>query len=171
MNRRYIVEFNLKNLPILQTEFLIIGSGSAGMRAAIEASQHGDVLLVTKGQLKESNSRYAQGGIAVAMSQNDTVDCHVEDTLKAGNGLCNEKAVKIMVEEGIDRVSELIRWGAEFDGDENNNLGFTIAAAHQRHRVVHRGDATGKETTKVLTNHLQKQKCIQCITDTWPLQL
>ena len=163
MNRRYIVEFNLKNLPILQTEFLIIGSGSAGMRAAIEASQHGDVLLVTKGQLKESNSRYAQGGIAVAMSQNDTVDCHVEDTLKAGNGLCNEKAVKIMVEEGIDRVSELIRWGAEFDGDENNNLGFTIEAAHQRHRVVHRGDATGKETTKVLTNHLQKQKCIQCI--------
>ena len=84
------------------------------MRAAIEAAQHGDVLLVTKGQLQESNSRYAQGGIAVAMSRHDTVECHVEDTLKAGNGLCDEEAVKIMVEEGIDRVSELIEWGAEF---------------------------------------------------------
>ena len=163
MSHRYIAEFNLESLPVIQTEFLIIGSGSAGMRAAIEAAQHGDVLLVTKGQLQESNSRYAQGGIAVAMSQHDTVECHVEDTLKAGNGLCDEEAVKIMVEEGIDRVSELIGWGAEFDGDENNNLGFTIEAAHQRHRVVHRGDETGKETTKVLTNRLQGQKRIQCI--------
>ena len=108
MSHRYIAEFNLESLPVIQTEFLIIGSGSAGMRAAIEAAQHGDVLLVTKGQLQESNSRYAQGGIAVAMSQHDTVECHVEDTLKAGNGLCDEEAVKIMVEEGIDRVSELI---------------------------------------------------------------
>ena len=163
MSRRYIVEFNLKSLPMIHAKFLVIGSGSAGMRAAIEASQHGDVLLVTKGKFTESNSRYAQGGIAVAMNQNDTVDCHVEDTLKAGNGLCNEEAVKIMVEEGIDRVSELIEWGAEFDEDEHNNLGFTIEAAHQRHRVVHRGDETGKETTQVLTNFLQKQQGIQCI--------
>ena len=163
MSRRYIVEFDLKNLPMIQTDFLVIGSGSAGMRAAIEICQHGDVLLVTKGPLRESNSRYAQGGIAVAMGQDDTVDYHVEDTLKAGNGLCDKVAVEIMVEEGIDRVSELIEWGAEFDGDGNNNLGFTIEAAHQRHRVVHRGDETGRETTKVLANHLQRKRGIQYI--------
>ena len=92
-------------------------------------------MLITKGALQESSTRYAQGGIAVAMSEDDEIGFHVEDTLKAGAGLCNETAVKIMVEEGIERVSELIEWGANFD-KEGENLGFTQEAAHQRRRIV-----------------------------------
>lgn len=162
MSRRYLIHFDSAKLPRIDTDFLVIGSGSAGLRAAIEANRHGDVVLITKSALRESSTRYAQGGIAVAMSEDDEIGFHVEDTLKAGAGLCNETAVKIMVEEGIDRVSELIEWGANFD-KEGENLGFTQEAAHQRRRIVHRGDATGAETTQVLVTHLKKQQRIQVI--------
>jgi L-aspartate oxidase len=146
----------------METDFLIIGSGSAGLRAAIEANQYGDVLLITKDVMHESNTRYAQGGIAVAMSEEDTVAFHIEDTLKAGVGLCDETAVRVMVEEGIQRVSEMIAWGANFD-KEGDALGFTMEAAHRRRRIVHRGDATGKETMDVLVSHLQKQERVRVI--------
>ncbi len=162
MSRRYLINFDSAELPRIDTDFLVIGSGSAGLRAAIEANRHGDVVLITKGALQESSTRYAQGGIAVAMSEDDEIGFHVEDTLKAGVGLCNEIAVQIMVEEGIERVSELIQWGANFD-KEGETLGFTQEAAHQRRRIVHRGDATGAETTQVLVTHLKKQKRIQVI--------
>ena len=131
MNHRYITHFDSTKLPRIDTDFLVIGSGSAGLRAAIEANQHGDVVLVTKSVIKESNTRYAQGGIAVSMSKDDAIDFHVEDTLKAGVGFCDEAAVQTMVEEGIQRVSELIEWGANFDKD-GNELSFTMEAAHQR---------------------------------------
>ena len=162
MSRRYLIHFDSAKLPRIDTDFLVVGSGSAGLRAAIEANRHGDVVLITKGALQESSTRYAQGGIAVVMSEDDEISFHVEDTLKAGAGLCNETAVKIMVEEGIERVSELIEWGANFD-KEGENLGFTQEAAHQRRRIVHRGDATGAETTQVLVTHLKKQERIQVI--------
>ena len=157
MKHRYIVPFDSEKLPHIEADLLVIGSGSAGLRAAIEVSnKHGDVVLITKSALKESNTSYAQGGIAVAMSEEDTIDAHVEDTLKAGVGLCDETAVQVMVEEGIQRVAELIEWGANFDR-EGNTLGFTMEAAHQRRRIVHRGDATGQETSDVLINQLNKR--------------
>ena len=162
MNRRYILQFDTSALPIIDTEFLVIGSGSAGLRAAIQANRHGRVLLMTKSALKESSTRYAQGGIAVAMNVDDTIDAHVDDTLKAGVGMCDSSAVQVMVEEGIQRVAELIDWGAKFD-KEGDVLGFTIEGAHQRRRVVHRGDATGIETTDVLVNHLHKQKHVKVV--------
>lgn len=170
MSRRYIVPFDSAKLPRLDTDFLVIGSGSAGLRAAIEANQHGDVVLITKGLLQESSTHYAQGGIAVAMGADDTIGFHVEDTLKAGAGLCNETAVQVMVEEGIQRVSELIQWGASFD-KEGESLGFTREAAHQRRRIVHRGDATGKETTAVLVRHVKKQARIQVIEHAFAIDL
>ena len=162
MSRRYLIHFDSAKLPRIDTDILVVGSGTAGLRAAIEANRHGDVVLITKGALQESSSRYAQGGIAVVMSADDEIGFHVEDTLNAGAGLCNETAVQIMVEEGIERVSELIQWGANFD-KEGEALGFTQEAAHQRRRIVHRGDATGVETTHVLVTHLMKQKRIQVI--------
>ena len=168
MNHRYILQFDSAKLPRINTDFLVIGSGSAGLRAAIEANQYGDVLLMTKSVLKESNTRYAQGGIAVAMNVDDTIDSHVEDTLKAGVGICDETAVQAMVEEGIQRVAELIEWGANFD-KEGDTLGFTMEAAHQRRRVVHRGDATGRETTDVLVGHLEKQKRVQVIENAFAI--
>ncbi len=134
------------------TDFLIIGSGVAGLRAAIELAPHGNVLVITKDMPKESSTEYAQGGIAVALSDEDEVGIHLEDTLKAGDGLCREDAVKILVGEGPERILELISWGAEFDKN-GTKLDFIMEAAHSRKRILHaHGDATGKELERVLLN-------------------
>ncbi|HYA12107.1 MAG TPA: L-aspartate oxidase [Thermodesulfovibrionales bacterium] len=131
-------------------DFLIIGSGVAGLRAAIELAPHGEVLIVTKDKPRESSTEYAQGGIAVALSDEDEIGIHYDDTLKAGDGLCREDAVKILVEEGPERIMELISWGAEFDR-EGTKLDFTMEAAHSRRRILHaHGDATGRELERVL---------------------
>jgi L-aspartate oxidase len=133
-------------------DFLIIGSGVAGLRAAIELAPHGKVLVVTKDRPAESSTEYAQGGIAVALSDEDEVGIHFGDTLKAGDGLCRENAVRILVEEGPERILELISWGAEFD-KEGTKLDFTMEAAHSRKRILHaHGDSTGKELERVLLN-------------------
>jgi len=137
-------------IKIEDTEFLVIGSGVAGLRAAIELARAGDVLVVTKGI--ESSTEYAQGGVAVALSDEDEVRIHYEDTIRAGDGLCNQKAVKILVEEGPERIRELIEWGAEFDR-EGTKLAFTQEAAHTKRRILHaHGDSTGRELLRVLLN-------------------
>ncbi len=142
-------------MDIEHTDFLIIGAGVAGLRAAIELAPHGNVIVVTKDMLSESSTEYAQGGIAVAMSDEDEVGIHYEDTLKAGDGLCNEEAVRTLVEEGPWRIHELIEWGAEFDR-EGAKLSFTLEAAHSRKRVLHaHGDATGRELVRVLTQKVR----------------
>ena len=131
-------------------DFLIIGSGVAGLRAAIELAPYGSILIATKDRPRESSTEYAQGGIAVALSDEDEIGIHYEDTLRAGDGLCREEAVKILVEEGPERIMELISWGAEFD-KEGTKLDFTIEAAHSRRRILHaHGDATGRELERVL---------------------
>lgn len=136
-------------------DFLIIGSGVAGLRAAIELAPYGNVAVVTKDRPAESSTEYAQGGIAVALSDEDEVGIHFEDTLRAGDGLCRESAVKILVEEGPERIRELISWGAEFD-KEGTKLDFTMEAAHSRKRVLHaHGDSTGKELERVLLNKVR----------------
>lgn len=136
-------------------DFLIIGSGVAGLRAAIELAPHGNVLVGTKDIPSESSTEYAQGGIAVALSDEDEVGIHFDDTLKAGDGLCREDAVKVLVEEGPERILELISWGAEFD-KEGTRLDFTIEAAHSRRRILHsHGDSTGKELERVLLNKVR----------------
>jgi L-aspartate oxidase len=137
------------------TDFLIIGGGVAGLRVAIDLAPCGSVLVVTKDVSTESSTGYAQGGIAVALSDEDEVGIHYEDTLRAGDGLCNEAAVKILVEEGPERIQELISWGAEFD-KEGSRLSFTLEAAHTRKRILHaHGDATGRELLRVLLNKVK----------------
>ncbi len=144
-----------------KTDFLIIGSGVAGLRAAVELAPHGEVLVVTKDVLRESSTEYAQGGVAVAMSDEDRVGIHFEDTLKAGDGLCREDAVRVLVEEGAQRILELIEWGAEFDR-AGTKLDFTLEAAHSRRRVLHaHGDSTGKEIERVLINKVVSLKCVR----------
>ena len=138
-----------------QVDFLIIGSGVAGLRAAIEMAPYGSVLVVTKDRPAEGSTEYAQGGIAVALSDEDEVGIHFEDTLRAGDGLCRESAVKILVEEGPERIRELISWGAEFD-KEGTKLDFTMEAAHSRKRILHaHGDSTGKELERVLLSKVK----------------
>lgn len=136
----------------IYTDYLIIGSGVAGLRAAIELGKKGNVLIATKDLPQESSTEYAQGGVAVALSDEDEIGIHFEDTIKAGDGLCNEEAVKILVSEGPERIIELINWGAEFD-KEGSKLAFTLEAAHSRKRVLHaHGDSTGREIERVLIN-------------------
>jgi L-aspartate oxidase len=134
----------------MNPDFLVIGAGVAGLRAAIELSQAGSVLVVAKESLQESSSEYAQGGIAVALSDDDEVELHEQDTLYAGDGLCDRAAVKTLVEEGPSAIQQLIDWGAEFDRDEGR-LAFAREAAHSRNRVLHaHGDSTGREIARTL---------------------
>ncbi len=134
----------------METDFLIIGAGVAGLRAAIEASQAGDVLVLTKDRLTESASEYAQGGIAVALSDDDQVSLHEQDTIQAGAGLCDPEAVRVLAEEGPPQIEKLIGWGAEFD-KAGGRLEFTREGAHSRNRVLHaHGDSTGREIARAL---------------------
>ena len=139
----------------ISTDFLIIGGGVAGLRAAVELARNGEVLVVTKDAPSESSSEYAQGGVAVALSDEDEISIHFDDTIKAGDGLCIRKAVGTLVEEGPMRIRELIAWGAEFDR-EGTKLAFTQEAAHTKRRILHaQGDSTGREIMRVLTGKVR----------------
>ena len=134
----------------MKVDFLVLGCGIAGVRAAIELAHAGQVLVLTKGELYESSTQYAQGGIAAALSEDDEVSLHLQDTLVAGDGLCSEEAVRILVEEGPKLIHELIEWGMKFDRN-GTKLAFTREGAHSRSRVLHaHGDSTGREILHAL---------------------
>jgi L-aspartate oxidase len=134
----------------MDCDFLVIGAGVAGLRAAIELAKSGTVLVIAKDSLRESSSEYAQGGIAVALSDDDEVALHEQDTLYAGDGLCDVAAVRTLVEEGPAAIQDLIDWGAEFDR-EGQKLSFTREGAHSRNRILHaHGDSTGREIARTL---------------------
>lgn len=127
-----------------------MGAGVAGLRAAIELASAGKVLIIAKDSLRESSSEYAQGGVAVALSDDDEVALHEQDTISAGDGLCNVEAVHTLVEEGPRAIEELIEWGTMFDR-QGSKLLFTREAAHSRNRILHAdGDSTGKELVRSL---------------------
>jgi L-aspartate oxidase len=147
---QYIVDFDLSQLPIVETDVLVIGSGIAGLYTAIRASKHNQVLMITKKSLLESNTRYAQGGIAAVIAEDDSPAYHLQDTLVAGAGLCRREAVEALVNEGPDGVQELIRLGTLFDV-ENGELALTQEGAHSHRRILHaNGDATGYEIVRAL---------------------
>ncbi len=138
-----------------EAEYIVIGAGIAGLRAAVELAASGRVLVVTKEQLGESNTQYAQGGIAVAMSGQEDVALHLDDTIAAGDGLVDAAAAEILVREGPERVEELLAWGTHFDrytsGEHQGELMLTREAAHSRNRILHaNGDATGREISRAL---------------------
>ena len=134
----------MKSIP-RETDFIVVGAGVAGLRAAIELAEAGRVLVLAKRELSESATQYAQGGIAVALSDEDDIGLHLQDTLDAGDGLCNPEAARILVEEGPERIQELIDWGTAFDR-HGTKLTFTREGAHSRSHVLHaHGDSTGRE--------------------------
>src|SRR5438270_9568540 len=138
--RRYLIPFNAARLPQQFTDVLVIGGGVAGLRTAIAAADGGvDVLLLTKDTLGESNTWYAQGGIAAVLAPSDSYQSHVDDTEKAGAGLCDESAVNVVIKEGPARVLELLQWGAHFDKKEGNpyDLAFGLEGGHSFARIVH----------------------------------
>ncbi len=145
----------------LETDFVVIGSGVAGLRASIGlASKGARVTVLTKDKASESNTEYAQGGVAVVLSDDDDAGLHEEDTLVAGAGLCDEQAVEILVTEGPKYIQELIDWGTEFDREAGKLL-FTREAAHSRRRILHaHGDSTGAEFVRSLMARASVEKTI-----------
>ena len=132
------------------TDFLIVGGGIAGLRAAIGLAPAGRVLILTKAEPAESNTGYAQGGIAAAMGDEDRPSLHAADTIRAGDGLCDEAAVAVLVEHGPRYVRELMDWGTRFDREPDGRPALGREAAHSVRRVLHAGDATGREIGRVL---------------------
>ncbi|MFO0872718.1 MAG: L-aspartate oxidase [Phycisphaerales bacterium] len=154
-HRRYLIPFRTLLLPHVFTDTLVIGGGVAGLRAAIEAARSdrvgANVIVLTKDQADLSNTSWAQGGIAAVLAAGDTAEAHVEDTLEAGAGHCEEGVVRTLVDEGPQRIHELIEWGMRFDRDAAGELVLGREGGHRRARIVHTdGDATGRELSRCL---------------------
>ncbi len=149
--RRYLIPFRSQLLPAIFTDTLVIGSGVAGLRAALAAAEHGDVIVVAKDELEKTNTAWAQGGIAAVLADDDTAEQHVADTLAAGAGLCATETVRTLVDEGPREVEQLIELGMRFDRDDAGALALTREGGHGRRRIVHSdGDATGRELSRTL---------------------
>ncbi len=146
-------------------DFLVIGSGIAGLRAAISLAVTGEVIVLTKADPRESNTGYAQGGIAAAIGSDDSPELHATDTMAAGDGLCNPDAVEVLVREGPHYVRELIEWGAAFDRDPDGTPALTREGAHSVRRVLHARDATGRELGRVLWSRVSGHPRIRVIDD------
>src|SRR5262249_9382785 len=133
-----------------RADYAVVGSGVAGLRAAIELSEAGSVLVLAKSFLSDSATAWAQGGIAVALSDEDEISLHEQDTINAGDGLCRSESVALLVEEGPKYIAQLIEWGTEF-ARAGTKLAFTREAAHSRSRILHsHGDSTGREISRAL---------------------
>lgn len=150
---------------MIQTDFLIIGSGIAGLTTAIKLAERfpsKKVLIITKADESESNTKYAQGGIAVVIDEvSDSFDKHIEDTLKAGAGLNNRDVVEMVVKEGPERLKEFITWGAQFDLDKKGDIQLGREGGHTEHRIVHHKDITGFELEQTLLRKVGKLKNIE----------
>ena len=148
----------------VRTRFLVVGSGVAGLHTAWRASEHGDVMLLTKRSLFDSATAYAQGGIAAALGAGDSPALHRQDTLAAGAALCDAAAVQVLVEEGPARVRELQTAGADFDLDPKGRLSLGREAAHSKNRIVHaHGDQTGAEVARTLVARVRETKRIRVL--------
>ncbi|HEY8503128.1 MAG TPA: L-aspartate oxidase, partial [Gemmataceae bacterium] len=147
---RYLTSFSVKDSLHQFTDILVVGAGIAGLRAALEVPEALDVLVVTKGSVNESNSAYAQGGIAGVLSPEDAFENHVEDTLTAGAGLCDREIVELVVREAPQQIEDLIRFGTVFD-TEDGRLALTREGGHSHRRIVHAlGDSTGHEVMRAI---------------------
>lgn len=148
---RYLVDVELDKLPVVDKDVIVIGAGIAGLFTAIRASEDHSVLMITKKSLLDSNTRYAQGGIAAVISEDDSPAYHRQDTLIAGAGLCSGEAVDVLVHEGPKGVRNLIKMGTQFDL-ENGEFALTKEGAHSQRRILHaNGDATGYEIVRALS--------------------
>lgn len=147
-----------------KTDFLVIGSGIAGLSFALKAAKHGKVCIVTKSNEDESNTKYAQGGVAVVIDKDDSYEKHIEDTLIAGDGLCNEGIVELVVKEGPDRINEIVNYGIKFDKDKEGEYHLAKEGGHSEHRVLHFKDITGFEIEKVLLKQIHSNPNIEILT-------
>ncbi len=152
-------------------DFLVVGSGIAGLNFALKAAKHGKVLIVTKVNADESNTKYAQGGVAVVVDKEDSFDKHIEDTLIAGDGLCNPEVVEIVVKEGPERIQEIIDYGTNFDRTNQGIFDLAKEGGHSEHRVLHYKDITGFEIERALLEQIEKDPNIQVLTHYFAIEL
>ncbi len=169
--RRYLVSFDSTTLQHIFTDTLIVGSGVAGLSAAIQVAKGGSVLIVTKAKINENCTEYAQGGIAAGLCPEDSFEEHINDTLRTGQGLCDAVTVSGVVREGRKRVKELIGWGAKFD-KENGKLVFAKEGGHSHPRILRaRGDSTGKEIEDTLVSKVVNLPRIRVLEHTFAIDL
>lgn len=170
---RYLVPFYPKRIPHHFVDVLIIGGGISGMRAAMEIDPSLSTLIVTKDELQQSSSNYAQGGIAGVLNPDDSFENHVKDTLTAGANLCDREVVEMVIREAPEQIKQLIAWGTQFDKDkEDNELLLGREGGHSHRRVVHAlGDATGKEIMRAMIHHATHELQAQIWTNTFTIDL
>ncbi|MBO8164905.1 MAG: L-aspartate oxidase [Brevibacillus sp.] len=163
---RYIVDFDLDRLPRKRTRVVVVGAGIAGLYTALRVSLYADVVLISKKKLDDSNTRWAQGGIAAVTAKSDSPALHRQDTLVAGAGLCWTAAVDVLVHEGPERLKELVAYGTQFDRDERGQYELTREGAHSQRRILHaQGDATGAEIVRALSERVRETPRITVLED------
>jgi L-aspartate oxidase len=168
---RYLVSFDPLNTFHRFADVLVVGAGIAGLRAALEVPSDLSVLVVTKDRVTESNSSYAQGGLAGVLSPEDRFENHVEDTLIAGDGLCHREVVELVVREAPNEIEKLISWGTKFD-EENGHLALTREGGHSHRRIVHAlGDSTGFEVMRAIIARARTTPNITLWDDTFTIDL
>lgn len=145
-------------------DFLVVGSGIAGLSFALKAAKHGKVLIVTKSNEDESNTKYAQGGVAAVVDKSDSFEQHIADTLIAGDGLCDEEIVEIVVREGPERIKEIIDYGTHFDVGTSGAYDLAKEGGHSAHRILHYKDITGYEIERSLLSRVHKEENITLLT-------
>jgi L-aspartate oxidase len=152
-------------------DFLVIGSGLGGLSFALKAAEHGSVCLITKAELEETNTRYAQGGIAAVTYEPDSVEKHVEDTLVAGDHLCNEEVVRMVVREAPEQIRELIHWGTKFDKQSSGKYDLAREGGHSEYRILHHKDNTGEEIQRALSAQVRNHPSIDLLENHFAVDL
>jgi L-aspartate oxidase len=154
-----------------RTDFLVLGSGIAGLMFALKASQYGKVCIVTKSTLEESNTRYAQGGIAAVFREPDNYEKHVNDTLIAGDGFCNEEVVRMVVSEAPERIKDLIELGVDFDKKPDGTYDLAREGGHTEYRILHHKDNTGEAIQQALTGKVRKDPNIEIFENHFAIEI
>jgi L-aspartate oxidase len=152
-------------------DFLVIGSGIAGLTFAIKVARHGKVCIVTKSKMDDTATSWAQGGIAAVMYTPDSYEKHILDTINAGDGLCREEVVRFTIQESTERIKELIRWGAKFDKTNTGRYDLAKEGGHSEFRVLHHKDSTGKEIENTLLDQVRKHPNIEILEDHFTIDI
>ena len=158
-------------MSVRKVDFLVVGSGIAGLSFALKAANVGKVLIVTKSNEDESNTKYAQGGVAVVIDQADSFENHIADTLVAGDGLCNPQVVENVIKEGPDRIAELIEYGTSFDKEASGEYDLAKEGGHSAHRILHYKDITGYEIERALLEKVHQHPNIEILTHYFAVDL